>query len=100
MKRVRGGFFFFLEIDFALFDEGHDGRYNSDGRVSYNGFNVVPFASAAKGPSMIFYTGLGTRILERVKEECGHDTEVGHVLCQSLRCARDFEKHKNIRMKL
>ena len=39
-------------------------------------------------------------MLERVKVECGHDTEVGHVLCQSLRCARDFEKHKNILMKL
>ena len=34
--------------------------------------------------------------IERVKEECGHHAEVGHVLCQSLRCARDFEKHKNI----
>ena len=38
--------------------------------------------------------------LERVKVECGHVAEVGHVLCQSLRCARDFEKHKNILMKL
>ena len=44
----------------------------------------------------------GTRryTLERVEVECGHDAEVGHVLCQSLRCARDFEKHKNILMKL
>ena len=52
----------------------------------------------------IFYTSLGgvayTRDLERVEVECGHDAEVGHVLCQSLRCARDFEKHKNILMKL
>ena len=39
-------------------------------------------------------------VLERVKVECGHVAEVGHVLCQNLRCARDFEKHKNILMKL
>ena len=43
---------------------------------------------------------LATIYVERVKEECGHDAEVGHVLCQSLRCARDFEKHKNILMNL
>ena len=42
----------------------------------------------------------GLLVLERVEVECGHDAEVGHVLCQSLRCARDFEKHKNILMKL
>ena len=64
MKRVRGGFFFCLEIDFALFDEGHDGRYNSDGKISYKGFNVVrrKDASTAKGPSELRAKGLETGV--------------------------------------
>ena len=61
MKRVRG-VFFCLEINFTLFHEGHDGRYNSDGRISYKGFNVVrrKDASTAKGPSELRAKGLET----------------------------------------
>ena len=53
-------FFFCLEIDFALFDEGHDGRYNSDGRISYKGFNVVwrKNTSTAKSLSKLRAKGL------------------------------------------
>ena len=63
VKRVRGGFFLCcLEIDFRLFDKLLDGRYNSDGRISYKGFNVVwrQDASTVKGLSKLRAKGLKT----------------------------------------
>ena len=51
-----------VEIEFRLFDKGHDGRYNSNGRISYKGFNVVwrKDALTAKGPNKLRAKGVET----------------------------------------